>query len=149
MRECYDRAQDWGRAFSCYYSGNFVTGYKHGYVQKIFASMRQGQVAIVQLSSGIPVYGNANRRRVSVQNYPAYSVSGIATAQATNGDEPKAIDPRYLEDPKPATAQVAMMTPAVMQNVRTMEKNNDSADMAYVLGHTAASKRGGDQAFVY
>lgn len=42
LRECYDRAQDWGKAFSCYYSGNFVTGYEHGYVQKIFASMRQG-----------------------------------------------------------------------------------------------------------
>jgi type IV secretion system protein VirB1 len=40
LRECYDRSQDWGKAFSCYYSGNFVTGFQHGYVQKIFASMR-------------------------------------------------------------------------------------------------------------
>ncbi|WP_416192474.1 lytic transglycosylase domain-containing protein [Neisseria sp. CCUG12390] len=39
LKECYDRAKDWGRSFSCYYSGNFVTGYRHGYVQKIFASM--------------------------------------------------------------------------------------------------------------
>lgn len=43
LRECYDRSQDWGKAFSCYYSGNFVTGFRHGYVQKIFASMRQMQ----------------------------------------------------------------------------------------------------------
>ncbi len=41
LRECYDRAQDWGKAFSCYYSGNFVTGFDHGYVQKVFASMRE------------------------------------------------------------------------------------------------------------
>lgn len=40
LRECYDRAKDWGKAFSCYYSGNFVTGFRHGYVQKIYASMR-------------------------------------------------------------------------------------------------------------
>lgn len=43
LRECYDRAKDWGKSFSCYYSGNFVTGYKHGYVQKIFSSMKKGQ----------------------------------------------------------------------------------------------------------
>src|SRR5690606_1385361 len=43
LRECYDRAQDWGKAFSCYYSGNFSTGFKHGYVQKIYASMRKVQ----------------------------------------------------------------------------------------------------------
>lgn len=41
LRECYDRAQDWGKAFSCYYSGNFATGFRHGYVQKVFASMRR------------------------------------------------------------------------------------------------------------
>ncbi len=39
LKECFNRSGDWGKAFSCYYSGNFVTGYKHGYVQKIFASM--------------------------------------------------------------------------------------------------------------
>ena len=35
LRECYDRAQDWGKAFSCYYSGNFATGFEHGYVQRV------------------------------------------------------------------------------------------------------------------
>ncbi|MDO9253364.1 MAG: lytic transglycosylase domain-containing protein [Hydrogenophaga sp.] len=47
LRECYDRAQDWGKAFSCYYSGNFATGFDHGYVQKIFASMRKVQFGLV------------------------------------------------------------------------------------------------------
>jgi len=42
LAECHARSgRDWGKSFSCYYSGNFVTGYKHGYVQKIFASMGQ------------------------------------------------------------------------------------------------------------
>lgn len=36
LKECFSRTNsDWGKAFSCYYSGNFVTGYKHGYVQKV------------------------------------------------------------------------------------------------------------------
>lgn len=41
LAECYGRSgQDWGKAFSCYYSGNFTTGYRHGYVQKVVASWR-------------------------------------------------------------------------------------------------------------
>ena len=45
LAECYGRAgRDWGKAFSCYYSGNFETGFRHGYVQKVFASW-QGQGA--------------------------------------------------------------------------------------------------------
>lgn len=40
LAECQRRANDWGKAFSCYYSGNFTTGFKHGYVQKVYASMR-------------------------------------------------------------------------------------------------------------
>jgi len=45
LSECHARAKgDWGSAFSCYYSGNFTTGYQHGYVQKIFASMAGNQL---------------------------------------------------------------------------------------------------------
>jgi len=41
LAECYGRSgNDWGKSFSCYYSGNFVTGFRHGYVQKVYASMR-------------------------------------------------------------------------------------------------------------
>ena len=62
LKECFDRARDWGRAFSCYYSGNFVTGYRHGYVQKIFASMQQTndrhQLSVTQKS--IPQVSNSN-----------------------------------------------------------------------------------------
>lgn len=57
LRECYNRAKDWGKSFSCYYSGNFVTGYKHGYVQKIFSSM--GHRKKVLLQNAIPVINNA------------------------------------------------------------------------------------------
>jgi type IV secretion system protein VirB1 len=40
--ECYGRSgNDYGKAISCYYSGNFSTGYSHGYVQKVTARMDQ------------------------------------------------------------------------------------------------------------
>ncbi|PKO69654.1 MAG: hypothetical protein CVU22_04185 [Betaproteobacteria bacterium HGW-Betaproteobacteria-16] len=71
LRECYDRAQDWGKAFSCYYSGNFSTGFKHGYVQKIYASMRKVQ-ARVSDSAGLRVipYNNQPRRLARQEDLP-------------------------------------------------------------------------------
>jgi len=40
LRECHGRAGgQWDKAFSCYYSGNFTTGFRHGYVQKVRQSM--------------------------------------------------------------------------------------------------------------
>lgn len=43
LAHCLDRARgDWGKAFSCYYSGNFTTGFRDGYVQKMYASMGRG-----------------------------------------------------------------------------------------------------------
>lgn len=75
LAECYGRSgHDWGKSFSCYYSGNFVTGYRHGYVQKIYASMRQaaaGQASGVQ-GDAIPVVSKPSRRTVDVTRYPVY-----------------------------------------------------------------------------
>ncbi len=35
---CLARAgNDWGRAFSCYYSGDFTTGFRSGYVRKVMS----------------------------------------------------------------------------------------------------------------
>jgi Transglycosylase SLT domain len=50
LKECHDRARDWGKAFSCYYSGNFVTGFEHGYVQKVFDSMQRAAPSGVRVA---------------------------------------------------------------------------------------------------
>lgn len=43
LADCYKSAGgDWGKAFSCYYSGNFTTGFHEGYVQKVLASIDSG-----------------------------------------------------------------------------------------------------------
>lgn len=56
LKECFDRSQDWGKAFSCYYSGNFTTGFRHGYVQKVLASMRTAAAsAPANASSGLAI----------------------------------------------------------------------------------------------
>jgi len=49
LGECFGRASTRAepqvalrRAFSCYYSGNFQTGFQHGYVQKVVAAWNNG-----------------------------------------------------------------------------------------------------------
>ncbi len=42
LADCYASTHgDWGKAFSCYYSGDFVTGFRDGYVQKVYASINR------------------------------------------------------------------------------------------------------------
>ena len=42
LADCHASAHgDWGKAFSCYYSGNFTTGFRDGYVQKVYASIER------------------------------------------------------------------------------------------------------------
>jgi type IV secretion system protein VirB1 len=43
LADCYTSAGgNWGRAFSCYYSGNFVSGFRDNYVQRIYESISRG-----------------------------------------------------------------------------------------------------------
>jgi type IV secretion system protein VirB1 len=68
LAECNARAGgDWGKAFSCYYSGDFSTGYRHGYVQKIFASMRSWQ----REPGAIPVIDRRARHAVAAPRVDA------------------------------------------------------------------------------
>lgn len=40
LADCYQRSHhDWGKAFSCYYSGNEVDGYRDGYVDRVYRSL--------------------------------------------------------------------------------------------------------------
>lgn len=44
LADCYQRSgANWDKAFSCYYSGDFSTGFRHGYVQRVRDSIRRGR----------------------------------------------------------------------------------------------------------
>ncbi len=50
LGDCFGRASSHAapqialrRAFSCYYSGNFQTGFQHGYVQKVVTAWSRGE----------------------------------------------------------------------------------------------------------
>ena len=115
LAECHRRfSGDWGKSFSCYYSGNPVTGFRQGYVQKVFASMRT--TGAPEHSPPISVIGNPSRRIVDVTRYPTLAAQSEtppielpASAQpeaslATGADEQA--HPRVVEanrqDPPPA-----------------------------------------------
>ncbi len=77
LAECHGRAGgDWGKSLSCYYSGNFVTGFRHGYVQKVMASMQGAPPASATEINAIAIAiagpkrvddsGPAHRRRPAV-----------------------------------------------------------------------------------
>jgi type IV secretion system protein VirB1 len=79
---CYGRSGgDWGKAFSCYYSGNFTTGYRDGYVQRVYAAI---SASAPRVAEPIFVYPqtrkDAGRHRTGAQpavepDTPAYRIS--------------------------------------------------------------------------
>lgn len=94
LADCHQRAgQDWGKALSCYYSGNFVTGYRHGYVQKVFASWDQAadDAPIAVRPGGSRVGGSARaaagvdalvHRRIQTPEARAYAPDAGAGVRA-------------------------------------------------------------------
>src|SRR5688500_18423134 len=78
LAECYVRSGgDWGKSFSCYYSGNPVTGFRHGYAQKVFASMRAPDRRIEEqpANSAIALAAKRSRWVVVVSRYPIRAAS--------------------------------------------------------------------------
>jgi type IV secretion system protein VirB1 len=60
LAECYGRSGgDWGKAFSCYYSGDFTTGYREGYVQRVYHAFN---TSIASASEPIAVYPQSRER---------------------------------------------------------------------------------------
>lgn len=114
LAECYGRSGgDWGKSFSCYYSGNFSTGFRHGYVQKIYASIRQGQPEDDGGAPAIQVVSRGTRRSVPVTRYPLFAAAQLATEPAVSAPRlPSRIEPvpsRRIVAPDPEIPQPAML----------------------------------------
>jgi type IV secretion system protein VirB1 len=83
LGDCFTRARnDWGRAFSCYYSGNFITGFRDGYVAKVYASLRGDDVAVAP----IRLRDRQSRRSTDVAlPYHGRIAAGRAVGDPTTG----------------------------------------------------------------
>ncbi len=87
LTECFLRARKTPRdeqaalraAFSCYYSGNFITGYREGYVVKVVGSDTSLAKAIPVVPKVLPQAGT---------KAPAAAISVSRTAKATTTPSP-------------------------------------------------------------
>lgn len=99
LAECYNRSgKDWGKSFSCYYSGNFETGFRHGYVQKVYDSIRRGQQVASNGVAPIDVVSRGERRVVRVEHHPQTASPAQARIVA------QASAPVYVPSNDPARA---------------------------------------------
>jgi len=99
LAQCYASAGgDWGKAFSCYYSGNFTTGYQDGYVQKVFASMARQAIAT-----------NANPIPIQLVNNAASKAANRGTPLIRTDDGAYRVAMRSVAD----SAVSAALAPAV------------------------------------
>lgn len=81
LADCYRRAKDdWGKALSCYYSGNFVTGFRHGYVHKVLASWQGGVTGLAA-----PAIGLVERRTGAVGASIASAAQGSLLQRRVQG----------------------------------------------------------------
>ncbi|WP_456954774.1 lytic transglycosylase domain-containing protein [Lysobacter sp. HA35] len=86
LAECHERSgRDWGKSFSCYYSGNFVTGFREGYVQKIYASMRAASNP--RIPGAIAVYGSPTSRHAAAP-YPLRATGDVPSRIETLQNAP-------------------------------------------------------------
>ncbi len=156
LAECYKRlGGDWGKSFSCYYSGNSVTGYRHGYVQKVFASMRQSESPAASNPSvaAIEVVGKPSRRVVAVSRHPVHSQSPqprlqqrIDSAVAATALSPAmpALAAMQAAQPQPVAVQSSQAVPVYAFAASTSPVPLQSNE---VKSQEATSRR--DDAFVF
>jgi type IV secretion system protein VirB1 len=127
LAECYGRSgQDWGKAFSCYYSGNFVTGYRDGYVQRVYASMQADASSHAPTASPIPLRSSGAPSREAVAPVPhATDTPGYRVALRSEAIDAAAnaavaaiargagkLDPHLPEPPAAFTAASTKVTPS-------------------------------------
>lgn len=119
LAECHERSgRDWGKSFSCYYSGNFVTGFRHGYVRKIYASMRQAPASApraLAFPEAIDIVDSPRRTGPARRRAIATSSSRIGTAPMNPSTAaPVAAD--VADQPIPAASMDALQPETTAQD---------------------------------
>lgn len=106
LADCHKRANlNWPKAFSCYYSGNFTTGFRDGYVQKLLTSM--GTMAEPELYKSIePPSASKQITRVQHGDVKAETVQH---SKASGGTSKRHLPHTRLHPPEATHAAEASM----------------------------------------
>ncbi|MGG6461355.1 lytic transglycosylase domain-containing protein [Solilutibacter silvestris] len=158
LAECNQRAGGhWGKSFSCYYSGNFVTGYRQGYVQKIERSMWGDRLAQADGAAAIPVVDSRSRgqraasgSRVATRGKNARAAvvrnEGQLDARSLVARRGGAVMPAVADQPQAASMQMPMQAmPAVA--MPTMAQPMPA--QAQLEAVPKSQESAGDSAFVF
>lgn len=149
LAECYSRSGgSWPKSFSCYYSGDFETGFRHGYVRKIYASIRAAEPVRVDdpLSMGAIATGPSGATAPTT-----HVRSRVLDATRMASTWPVAASPAKAA-PDPVTAQLSYRTPVRVSLVGSTEaapagdRPTGTADMAALPPTAAAAAMGHAQA---
>lgn len=134
LSHCLDRSgHDWGRAFSCYYSGNFVTGFRTGYVQKVLALWRRSSA--IGLEAG-------RDAAITMTRASSRHISRIeASAPGSDGDAARAPAPTAAAD---NAVQIATTDSAV-----DLARQPPAAAVANDDARSATPAPDSDAAFVF
>lgn len=171
LADCYASAGgDWGKSFSCYYAGDFVTGYRDGYVQKIYASIRRNTTvggAPGVAASPIPLTETTSTSRETmlaratpVSDTPAYrvairsSVLDTATAAtiAAATAAPAHTNVQPSEPPVNSTTDSEVFVPQVRgpnDPPSAPADTQQAASPALQTDHADLHQGGSDNAFVF
>lgn len=158
LAECNQRAGGhWGKSFSCYYSGNFVTGYRQGYVQKIERSMWGDRLAQADGAPAIPVVDNRSRsqRAASAGRVATHGKNARTTVVRNEGQldarslvarrggavMPAAVQPQAAPAPMPMQAMPAVAMPVMAQPMPVQAQAEQATN--------ASRESAGDSAFVF
>ncbi len=164
LAQCMARSgSDWGKSFSCYYSGNFITGYQQGYVQKIYASMRDANTVAAARSLAIDVIDNAALHRhasatrattalpsfIARRIFPLDIPTHAATPTKTLPVQPAPATDRKMESISTLTTQV--MSPGLYTPVRVsaMRASPTSSNSGVNPSRTTSQSAPADEAFVF
>ncbi|HKT29214.1 lytic transglycosylase domain-containing protein [Dyella sp.] len=124
LAECYaSSGNDWGKAFSCYHSGNFITGYRDGYVQKIYDSISRSLTLEGRQVAAVPVALTRD------------DVTRVSKLQNDSGAYRIAMRSIALD----TALSVVPSTMARTAGVSADSPSNDAATATLATGHTAAS----------
>jgi len=130
LSHCLDRSgQDWGRAFSCYYSGNFVTGFRAGYVQKVFALWRRSNAGASDTArdGSIAVWRSYNRPMSRIEA-SAPDQQGVA-----NPDTPTSTADIPTQIASPDSVVVLARQPTPSAEIDAPETLASGVDAAFVF----------------
>lgn len=129
LADCYISAHgDWPKAFSCYYSGNFTTGFRDGYVQKIYASIdrQTGKPVNPTAAFLVPIGATTPRSLPATPTADAVTASHAdlkpVTVYASRGANYR-VTLRSMAIDTAAQATVAALATSISKNASTAPKS--------------------------